>query len=291
MGTISLTETTDFSIASNNCPASGKPLNGGASCQVGIDFTPKSTGYKQGSLIINDSDPSSPQLAGMSGTGISNVVLSPSSLNFPVTPVGVDSPVQTITLTNDTGSTLTLGTPALSITTGFVINKKTTCTNGLKVANKGNCVIDLQFDPKVVGYQQGTVSVSDSDPTSPQTAALSGVGTAVEFTPSSLNFGTIAENSCSSGTSSTLTNVGTTVLTLIDYDIVGPNSPDFRWIGNNCGGFPINVQPGGNCDFTFQFCPTTSKKESASFELFDNANGSPQSLPMVGTGSGAASVK
>jgi len=284
MGTISLTETTDFSIASNNCPASGKPLNGGASCQVGIDFTPKSTGLKQGTLVINDSDPSSPQLAGMSGTGTSNVVLTPSTLNFPVTPVGILSSVESITLTNNTGGTITLGKPAVSVTTGFVINKKTTCTNGLKIANNGNCVIDLQFKPPVVGYQQGTVSVSDSDPTSPQTALLTGVGTAVYFNPSSINFGSINVGQCSTGTTSTLTNVGTTTLILTSYDIVGPNSPDFSWIGNNCGGFPINVPPAGTCNFTYQFCPTQKKKESANFELYDNANGSPQALPLVGTG-------
>ena len=286
MGTISLTETTDFSIASNNCPASGKPLNGGASCQVGIDFTPKSTGFKQGSLVINDSDPSSPQLAGMSGTGTSNVELSPSSLNFPVTPVGVLSTVQTITLTNNTGSTLTLGNPALSITTGFVINKKTTCTNSLKIANGGTCAIDLQFKPTQVGYVQGTVSVADSDPTSPQTALLTGVGTAVEFTPSSLNFGSVAVGQSGQETT-TVSNVGTTIITLTGYDIVGPNSADFAWVGNTCSGFPIYIQPGGTCNFTFRFSPSQAKKESATYELYDNANGSPQLLPMTGTGTGA----
>jgi len=284
MGTISLTETTDFSIASNNCPASGKPLNGGASCQVGIDFTPKSTGLKQGALQINDSDPTSPQLAGMSGTGTSNVVLTPSTLNFPVTPVGILSAIQNITLTNNTGSTLTLGNPAVTATTGFVINKKTTCTKGLKIANNGNCVIDVQFKPTVVGYQQGTVSVADNDPSSPQTAAVTGVGTAVYFNPSSINFGSITVGQCSSGTTSTLTNVGTSTLILNGYDIVGPNSPDFRWIGNTCGGFPIYIAPAGTCNFTYQFCPTVKKKESANFELYDNANGSPQALPLVGTG-------
>ena len=291
MGTISLTETKDFSISSNTCPASGKVLAGGASCSVGIIFAPKSTGLKQGALVINDSDPTSPQLAGMSGTGTSNVLLTPSSVNFPVTSVGVASAVQTITLTNNTGSTLTLGTPALSVTTGFVINSKTTCTNGLQIANNGNCAIDVQFKPTQVGYQAGTVSVSDSDPTSPQTAALTGVGTAVKFTPTSVNFGVITVGQCSSGTTDSITNVGETPITLTGYDIVGPNSPDFRWIGNNCSGFPIVIQPAGTCNFTFQFCPTVKTKESANYDLFDNANGSPQLLPLTGTGQSADALK
>jgi hypothetical protein len=298
MGTITLTETTDFTVSSNNCPASGKTLAGGASCKVGITFNPKSTGLKQSALVINDSDPSSPQLAGISGTGTSNVLLSPNAIGpcasgqttgcFAVTPVGVDSTSQTITLINNTGKTLTLGKTALTVPTGFVINtKNTTCNNNLQIANNGNCAIQVQFKPTVVGFQQGTLQVADSDPSSPQTVALSGIGTAVDFNPASLNFGSITVGQCSSGTTSTISNVGPAPIQLTGSDIVGTNSADFRWIGNNCSGFPINIQPGGSCNFTYQFCPSESKKESATYEIYDNANGSPQTLPLTGTGQAA----
>src|SRR5208337_784590 len=149
-----------------------------------------------------------------------------------------------------------LGNPALAVTTSFVINKKTTCTNGLKIANKGNCAIDVQFKPTQVGFQQGTVTVSDNGPSKRQTAALTGVGTAVEFTPPSINFGSITVGQCSQGTNDTVTNVGTTTITLTGENIVGPNSPDFRFPGLACGGFPIYIQPKGTCNFTFYFCPT-----------------------------------
>ena len=183
MGTITLNETTDFAIKTNNCPAPGKPLAGGAKCVLGMTFTPASTGFKKGAVIIKDNDPTSPQIAGVSGTGTSNVVLSPNSVNFGYDAVGVASAVTTITLINNTGKLLTLGNPALSTSGDFVVNKgkATTCTNNLQIAAGGNCAIGVQFKPTVIGYRTGSLIVSDNDPTSPQTVALTGIGISISF--------------------------------------------------------------------------------------------------------------
>jgi hypothetical protein len=289
MGTITLNETTDFAIKSNNCPASGKTLAGGASCQIGLTFTPSSTGAKKGAVIIKDSDPTSPQIAGVSGTGTSNVVLSPSSINFGTDPVGVLSAVTTITLINNTGVQITLGNPAVTVTTGFVINKgKTTCTNGLAIAASGTCAIGVQFQPKVIRYQTGTLSVADSDSTSPQTVALSGTGISIGFTPASVNFGTVTNGQCSSYDTVTIANSGPATVTFTGSDIVGPNSPDFQWANSTCPGIPNGkLASGATCNILVRFCPTTTKKESATYELFDDSLGSPQKLSMVGTGGAA----
>ncbi|HEX8814910.1 MAG TPA: choice-of-anchor D domain-containing protein [Terriglobales bacterium] len=282
MGAITLNETTDFTIKSNTCPASGKTLAGGASCKIGVVFDPQSTGFKKGAVVINDSDPSSPQVAGVSGTGTSNVLLSPSSISFGNQAVHVAGSTTTVTLINNTGATLTLGNPALTVTAGFTINKsKTTCTNGLKIAASGNCAIGVQFDPTVVGYQTGTLSVADSDSTSPQTVSMNGTGISIGFTPTSVNFGTVTDGQCSSTDTVTIANTGPTTVTFTGADIVGPNSPDFREGNQTCGS---SLAPGANCNIGVQFCPTTTKKESASYELFDNSGGSPQALPMAGTG-------
>jgi|HubBroStandDraft_2_1064218.scaffolds.fasta_scaffold00529_9 hypothetical protein len=291
MGAITLNETKDFAIKSNTCPASGKTLAGGASCKIGVAFDPKTTGAKKGAVIINDSDPTSPQIAGVSGTGTSNVILSPSTVAFANEPVGVAGIATSITLINSTGNTLTLGNPALTVTTGFVINKSvTTCTNGLQIAASGNCVIGVQFKPTVIGYQTGTLSVADSDTTSPQTAALSGTGISIGFTPTSVNFGTVTDGQCSSQDTVTVANSGPTTVTFTGSDIVGPNSPDFRENNSTCGS---SLTSGANCNIVVQFCPVTTKKESATYELFDNSLGSPQKLPMTGTGQAAkkATVK
>lgn len=287
MGTIVLNETKDFAIKSNTCPASGKTLGGGASCKIGVAFDPKSTGAKRGAVLISDSDPTSPQIAGVSGTGTSNVILSPSTVAFSTEPVGVAGATTDITLINNTGTTLTLGNPALTISAGFVINKSvTTCTNSLQIAASGDCVIGVQFKPTAIGYTTGTLSVADSDTTSPQSAALSGTGISIGFTPISVNFGTITDGQTKCDTE-TITNSGPAPVTFTGSDIVGANSPDFGEQDNGCNTHGGTLLSGANCNINVCFDPSKVGKESATYELFDNSLGSPQKLPMTGTGQAA----
>ncbi len=287
MGTISLTNTTDYAISANTCPASGSSLAAGASCTVNITFGPQSTGAKRGTLQINDSDPSSPQLVGLSGTGTSNVSLSPTSIAFGIVPVGVTSGSQKITLTNNTGVSITLGNPAVTVTGAFLAGSGTTCTNSLVVAAAGTCIVNVQFRPKAVGFTSGSVSISDSDVTSPQTVALQGSGTGVKFTPASINFGTVNRGTQVSSTV-TITNVGTTNITFTGAEFTGSSSGDFADNYNDsppCNNTVNNpLKPGATCQLTMYFLPTKVGTESAAYKVFDNSVGSPQSLPLTGKG-------
>ncbi len=288
MGAITLTNTTDYAIVTNTCPASGATLAGGASCAITLHFTPQSTGPKRGSVVINDSDPSSPQLIGLSGTGSSSVALSPSSITFATTAVGTLSPATKITLTNNTGVSITLGSTPLTVTGPFVVAAATTtCTPDLVIAASGTCVINLQFKPTKVGFTLGSLSVADSDVTSPQSVALQGYGTGVKFTPAILNFGTVNRNTQVSSTA-TITNVGTTPVFFTGAELSGTNSNDFvvnYQDGAPCGNTAANpLQPGKTCQITVYFDPTKVGAEKATYKVFDNSVGSPQALSLTGTG-------
>jgi sugar lactone lactonase YvrE len=282
MGAITLSETTDFAIFSNNCPASGNPLVAKAKCTIELTFTPQSTGAKKGTLSINDSDPTSPQLVGMTGTGTSDVTFKPSSVDFGTQAIGTHSGATKITLTNTTGAQITLGNPAVSVSGPFLITGSTTCTSTLPVANHGTCVIYVEFSPTAAGYLTGTLSVADTDVTSPQTVALSGTGTGVEFTPSSLNVGSSTVGSEISNTV-TVTNVGTSTITFTDAAITGANAADFSLSGSEppCTG---KLAPNATCTLTVYFTPSIVGKESATMLFYDNSAASPQSLALSGTG-------
>lgn len=286
MSTITLTDTTDYTITTNTCPASGSTLAGGSSCTISVTFGPKSTGSKRGSVVIRDSDPSSPQLIGLSGTGISKVTLTPTSVTFATTAVGSTSSAK-ITLTNNTGVNITLNTPAITVTGPFLNSGTTTCTSGLVIANLGNCVINAGFKPTVVGFASGTLSVNDSDVTSPQNVALQGYGTGVKFTPASVNFGTVNRGTLVSSTV-TITNVGTTNVFFGGAELSGSNSADFSDNYNDnapCNNTAANpLLPGKTCQITVSFDPSIVGTENASYKLFDNSVGSPQSLPLTGKG-------
>jgi sugar lactone lactonase YvrE len=287
MGAITLTNATDYTISANTCPASGATLAGGASCAISVTFGPKSTGAKRGAVVINDSDPATPQLIGLSGTGNSNVTLAPNTITFAVTPVGVASAATKITLTNNTGVNITLGNPAITVTGPFVNAATTTCTNSLVIAASGTCVINAQFKPTKVGFASGSISVADSDVTSPQTVALQGNGTGVKFTPATVNFGTVTRGTQVSSTA-TITNVGTTPVFFTGAELAGTNSADFSVNYNNnapCNNTATNpLLPGKTCQITVYFIPTKVGAEKASYKVFDNTVGSPQSLALTGTG-------
>jgi sugar lactone lactonase YvrE len=279
MGTITLNEITDFAFSSNTCPASGQTLAAKATCVIGLTFTPTTTGTKKGAVIIKDNDPTSPQIIGVSGTGTSNVSLAPNSIIFAATPVGTASAASKITLTNNTGVSITLNTPAITISGPFAKGAGITCTDGLTIVNLGTCIINVLFKPTSVGYAAGSLSLSDTDVTSPQTVALSGTGTAIKFSPASINFGTVTKGQQVSSTV-TLSNGGTTTVLISGFNMTGVNSADFTYSAP-CGG---SIAAGGTCQLTMYFTPSKTGLEKATFKVYDNSPGSPQTLALSGTG-------
>jgi hypothetical protein len=111
---------------------------------------------------------------------------------------------------------------------------------------------------------------------------LRGVGTGVKFTPSPISFGTVTRGTTVSKTV-TVANVGTTTITFTGAEISGTNSADFGQSGGNppCSG---SLNAGANCTFTVTFDPSKVGTENATYKLYDNSPGSPQTLPLTGKG-------
>jgi hypothetical protein len=128
----------------------------------------------------------------LSGIGLSpgGVTLTPAGHTFANTAVGSDSsdsPV-TFTLTNSSSSVVT----AISISIAGAdasdyldAPPATTCGSSLAVA--ASCQIYVSFAPVAVGVRVATLSVSDSDPSSPQTASLSGTAIPPIINPTPAN--------------------------------------------------------------------------------------------------------
>jgi hypothetical protein len=111
----------------------------------------------------------------MTGTGVGGVVtFTPTSLTFGSTTIGQTSPSQTITLKNTGPGLLTI--TAIAISGDFA--QTNTCTIGSAMAVNATCVFTITFSPTQLGPRSGTLTVTDNGQSSPQTAALSGTGTA-----------------------------------------------------------------------------------------------------------------
>jgi photosystem II stability/assembly factor-like uncharacterized protein len=110
---------------------------------------------------------------------------SASSLAFLNQPVNTTSAVQTITVTNTGGASLTFtSSPTITATnaTNFAIAPGTTCVNGtLLTGGGGSCVINVTFTPPSVG-SFGPASLTFTNNSSLPTQTVTLTGTGIDFT-------------------------------------------------------------------------------------------------------------
>jgi hypothetical protein len=187
---------------------------------------------------------------------------------------GTSSPAQTVTLTN-TGKT------ALSITSISAhgpFHESNTC--GSSVAAGANCTISVVFKPKVMGGVVGDVSVSDSASSKPQVIALTGAGTVVGFSPNTLSFPPQKVGTTSAPQTVTMTNHGTTALSINLIYTSGADAAAFSET-NTC---PSSLNAGATCAIAVTFSPKKTGSRSAHLVVRDNGGGYQQEIVLTGTG-------
>ncbi len=251
----------------NNVPAAG-------SCTLAVTFTPTATGVRTGFIQIQDDAAGSPHIISLSGTGTAPLALvSPTSLSFSSVPVGSSSTAQTATLTN--AGTAALIITSIQITGDF--SQTNNCPGSLSVGS--TCNISVVFSPVASGVRNGTLSIIDNAQGSPQTVSLTGTGLgfSAALAPTSLSFSSVPLGTSSSPLTATLTNTGSTSVTISNITTIG----DYRQT-NNC---PLTLLAGSSCNINVVFTPTAEGRRSGTLSVSDNAQGSPQTLSLNGTGS------
>jgi hypothetical protein len=100
-----------------------------------------------------------------------SVTLNPTSLNFGSNKPNGPPVYRSTTLTNGTGSSITITNMQVTQNTGFSLSS-TTC--GSTLGAGANCSITVEFNPPFGGYgtNVGSLDVHDSASNSPQTAGL-----------------------------------------------------------------------------------------------------------------------
>src|SRR5207244_11583536 len=105
---------------------------------------------------------------------------------------------------------------------------------GTSSKHGASCSISTTFKPTNSGNRTAAVSITDNAVGSPQKVTLSGVGTIAKLSPLSLSFGSVVIDTTSPSQTVTLTNVGTTTLSIIGVGITGTNAGNFAQT-HNCG--------------------------------------------------------
>jgi Abnormal spindle-like microcephaly-assoc'd, ASPM-SPD-2-Hydin len=200
------------------------------------------------------------------------VKLTPATLSFGNELLGTTSAPQISTLSNVGNAPLTIS----RIITSSPLTQYNNCGSTLDPG--AICTISVSFTPVVVGFVKNAVQITDNASGSPQKLLGSGTGTqlGVALSPTTLNFGVVAQGSSSVAQPVTLTNQSNATLTV---NSITPNSADFIE-SNNC----TTVTPGTSCTINVTFTPTTGGTRIGILKIADSDLSSPQALSVSGTG-------
>lgn len=100
------------------------------------------------------------------------------------------------------------------------------------------------------------------------------------LSPSTLTFGNQAVATTATTQTATVKNGGNAALTLASIQVTGPDASDYT-VTNNCGS---SLAPLSQCTLSIAFTPGATGARAAAVVFSDNAEGSPQSLNLSGTG-------
>ncbi len=138
----------------------------------------------------------------------------------------------------------------------------------------------MKFKPTTSGTLKGSVSITDNATGSPQKITLTGTGTDIQLSPTSLNFGNQPVGTKSVAKKITLSNKASVAVSITSISITGTNKGDFGET-NTCG---TGVKAGASCTVTVTFTPAATGKRTASVSVSDNGGGSPQKVGLSGWG-------
>jgi Beta-propeller repeat/Abnormal spindle-like microcephaly-assoc'd, ASPM-SPD-2-Hydin len=201
-----------------------------------------------------------------------SVSLNPASLQYAAQSVGATSAAQTVLLRNMGSSPLTIS----SITPNGDFAESDTC--GTSVPAAGDCTFSVTFTPTTAGTRSGSIVIQDNAAGAPHVINLSGVGNGpvAVFSPQSLTFPTQALGTTSTAQAVTLTNGGNQTLDVTSIQITG----DFAQV-NNC---PSTLTASSSCTINVTFTPAAFGTRTGTLVVNDNAQGSPQTAGLTGSG-------
>lgn len=201
-----------------------------------------------------------------------SVSLNPDALQFSAIPVGTTSQPLQVTLRNMGSSALSL--TSIAATANF--SESDNCA-GI-VPTTASCTLTIIFTPSAVGSLTGSIAINDNANGSPHSIGLmgTGLGAVVSLAPASLAFPGTPVGVSSAPQTVTLMNQGNASLSISSILVSGNFAQS-----NNCG---TTVPAAGSCTLSVTFTPAAAGPLTGSITFIDNANGSPQVIPLTGSG-------
>ncbi len=280
-----------FAVDPSTTCANPGTLAAGASCTIGITFTPTvATVVPAGTVLtINTTASNSPLTVTLTGRGIAATTLSATTVAFGNVVLNQTSTIQAVTLTNNQPTTaLTFTSLPLTGDSQFALDPSSTCAASL--APGASCTLAFTFTPTASGAQpKGTLTINDSASNSGQTITLTGSGVAATtLTPSSLAFGSVVVNTVSATKTLTLRNNQSSALTITSVVFGGPFALDTS-ANTTCpmagGTVSGTLAPNASCVIGVTFDPTaTGATTGGQVTVIDSSSMGPVLATLSGSG-------
>ncbi len=267
----------DFS-QTNDCGAS---LAAGAHCAITVSFSPTASGLETGTITLSDSTKTNPTAIPLSGTGVNGpaLIASPDRVTFPSQTVGTSSKPTPIMLVNTGNSGLNI----TGISLGGKDSSDFTQTNncGASLAAGGTCTVNVTFNPTADGSRVAGISISGTEPGSPQSVELVGtaLGPSASLSPTALTFASQTVGTTSMVQTVTLSNSGNAPLNITGISASG----DFAQT-NTCG---TSLANGSSCPISVTFSPTAAGNATGTITVTQSGGGT-QTVALSGSGVAAA---
>jgi hypothetical protein len=286
------TNAADFSQTGGTCGTPPTSLAAGATCTISVKFTPSVLGAESATLTVNDNAPAAQYqtlTSSLTGTGLPDVTLKPASTSLGNTPIHTPSSPSNFTLNNYELVPLSISSITFTgANAGDFSQTGGSCgTPPTTLAANTWCSIGVTFTPSVHGAETATLTVNDSAsaPYNTLSSSLSGAGVpAVALAPASYNFGNVAIHTASSPESFTLTNHQLVALSISTITFTGADPGDFSQTGGTCGTPPTSLAAKSSCTVSVTFKPLATGKRTATLNVNDSANNTPQTVSLTGTG-------
>ena len=241
---VSLTNTTDFTVTSENC--GGTTLAPSGTCQVTVKFAPSAVGGAVGSVVVQAS-PGGQVSASVGGTGTATITVSKtgsgaSGGTVTSSPAGIACGGTCSGEFTATSVTLTASHDANTSFTGW---------SGAGCSGTGTCAVSTASNK----------NVSASFETNPAELTVS---------PGSQDFGSVVQGQSTSA-DFTVTNIGALPSGAIAVSKSGTATADFTTSGN-CQG--TLLQPSDSCTVTVTFAPQSPGSKSAELDISASPGGS-----------------
>jgi hypothetical protein len=265
--------------AGTTCKLVPSTLAAGSSCVIAVSLSATTYGAQPGTISVNDDAPNTPQTFTLNANAIPSLAVSPSSLSFTGQPVGVISAPQTITLTNQQSTPLSITSATFTGNNGgdFSVLATTCPYSPATLAVGGHCTLQVAFTPTGSGTRTAALNIND-----PLLIPLIGLGNApVTVLPGLLSY-SMPVGSTSPFKTVTITNASSsTALHISNLQLSG----DFIQTSTDCGTMPpYTLAPGTACHVALTFDPSVGGVRDGQLQVYDDAVTSPQVVNLTGNG-------